>query len=305
MNGIICINKPADFTSFDVIAKARGITRERKMGHAGTLDPMATGVLPIFLGSSTKAIGLLEDETKEYIASFKLGFVSDTEDIWGNVSSTCKVTCSADDVSAALEHFKGKIKQIPPMYSAVQVNGKRLYDLARAGVTIERKAREIEIFSLELLDVAAENEYVIRVECSKGSYIRTLCSDIGKFLGCGAVMTSLIRTRSCGFTLDDCTTLEALQEIRDCSGKFPIFPLENAFSSLPKLTVAQTQAVRFVNGAPLALNRLRQKVFGDTALFAPDGLFLGIGQIREDSLVVKKVLVSREEFAQRYDYQCF
>lgn len=305
MNGIICINKPQDFTSFDVIAKARGITRERKMGHAGTLDPMATGVLPIFLGSSTKAIGLLEDETKEYIASFKLGFVSDTEDIWGNVTKKNEVNVTSADVLAVLDRFKGKISQIPPMYSAIQVDGKRLYDLARSGVVIERKAREIEIFSLNLLEEKPENEYVIKVECSKGSYIRTLCADIGEALGTGAVMTSLVRTRSCGFTLEDCVTLDELQKIRDNEGEFPVFPLENAFSSLPKLTVAQTQAVRFVNGAPLALNRLRMTVTGDTAIFAPDGLFLGIGKIRDDSLVVKKVLVSREEFAERYDYQGF
>ncbi len=305
MNGILCINKPADFTSFDVIAKARGITRERKMGHAGTLDPMATGVLPIFLGSSTKAIGLLEDETKEYIASFKLGFVSDTEDIWGNVTSCGEVQVTTSEVLAVLARFRGKIKQIPPMYSAIQVDGRRLYDLARSGIVIEREAREIEVFNLELLEEKPDNEYVIRVECSKGSYIRTICADIGAALGVGAVMTSLIRTRSCGFTLEDCTTLEELQKIRDNDGEFPILPLEIAFSSLPKLTVAQTQAVRFVNGAPLSLNRLRSTVLGDTALFAPDGLFLGIGKVSGDSLVVKKVLVSREEFAQRYDYQGF
>lgn len=296
MNGIICINKPVEFTSFDVIAKVRGIVGERKMGHAGTLDPMATGVLPIFMGGATKAIGVLEDQTKQYRATFRLGITTDTEDIWGNILTTTPFTVCKEEVLYTLSRFRGKINQVPPMYSAVQINGQRLYDLARQGIEVERTPREIEIFSLELVSCDEKaGEYTVDVDCSKGTYIRTLCADIGTALGCGATMTSLERVRSCGFTLADCTTIEELQRIRNEGGEFPVIKTERAFSHLPRLRVTQPQARRFSNGAPLSADRLISPPSGRCAVFSPDGTFLGIGDNRDGELKVAKLFIIRED----------
>ena len=214
MTGIICISKDKDITSFGVVAKVRGITRERKAGHTGTLDPMATGVLPVMLGGATRFLDYLPDSDKGYRAGFVLGKTTDTLDITGNVTGEYEVHAGKEDVEAALGKFRGKISQVPPMYSAVSVDGKRLYDLARQGIEVERKARETEIKELKLVS-AHDNEYIIDVVCSKGTYIRTLIDDIGKVLGCGATMTSLERTLAMGFKTEECVTLAELQHRRD------------------------------------------------------------------------------------------
>ena len=196
--GILCIDKPEGFTSFDVVAKLRGIARERRVGHAGTLDPMATGVLPLFFGRATKACDILPRQDKRYLASFKLGVTTDTQDITGTVLS--EQTPDADEarVRAAAAGLVGDIMQTPPMYSAVRVNGQRLYELARRGVEVERAARPVTVYSIDFTacDVQA-NTFTIDVHCSKGTYIRTLIADIGAALGCGAVMTALRRTMAC------------------------------------------------------------------------------------------------------------
>jgi len=212
INGIINIYKEAGFTSFDVVAKLRGITKQRKIGHTGTLDPDATGVLPVVLGNATRLVDMLTDKKKEYVAEFKLGITTDTQDISGSLLSTKEVNVSADQVRHAIESFVGDISQIPPMYSAIKVDGKRLYELAREGKEIERKSRpvtihEIEIISIELPIVK------MRVGCSKGTYIRTLCHDIGEKLGCGATMTSLVRTKSGQFSIDEAYKLSEVEEI--------------------------------------------------------------------------------------------
>ena len=215
LNGIICVNKPPEFTSFDVIAKMRGIMRVKRLGHAGTLDPMATGVLPVFVGRATKACDILPDRDKVYRAGFKLGLVSDTQDIYGTVSegkSAADIT--AEQVKDALGGFVGDIMQVPPMYSAVMINGQRLYDLARQGVVVEREPRPVTVFSLELLEYDEGTcSGSLEISCSKGTYIRTLINDVGDTLGCGGVMTSLVRTKACGFSLEDCVTLEDLQKL--------------------------------------------------------------------------------------------
>ena len=211
--GIIVMYKPQDWTSFDVIAKARGIMGTRKLGHAGTLDPMATGVLPIFIGRATKAVDMQIIKDKEYIAIFKLGLNTDTGDITGEVINERPVNVTKDDVLAEMEKFKGEIQQYPPMYSAVKVNGQPLYKLARQGVTVERKPRKAIIKELVMTDCnQAENIYTIRVVCSEGTYIRTLVEDMGENLGCGAVLTQLTRTKACGYSLEDTITLEELQQ---------------------------------------------------------------------------------------------
>ena len=213
MNGIICLDKPQGFTSFDAVAKLRGILQTRRLGHGGTLDPMATGVLPIFVGNATKACDIMPDNTKSYRAGFRLGQVSDTQDVTGTILAEYQKEVPQEDILAVIPEFTGKIMQLPPMYSAVQVNGKRLYDLARQGIEVERTPREIEVFSIDLADYdESAREGVLEISCGKGTYIRTIINDIGERLGCGGIMTSLVRTSSGGFTLADCHTFEELQQ---------------------------------------------------------------------------------------------
>lgn len=295
MTGIICINKDKDITSFGVVAKVRSITRMKKAGHTGTLDPMATGVLPVMIGGATKFLDYLPDSDKGYRASFILGKTTDTLDITGNVTGEYDVNATKEDVKNILSDFRGVISQIPPMYSAVSVDGKRLYDLARQGIEVERQAREVEIKKLELVE-ADGNEYIIDVICSKGTYIRTLIDDMGRKLGCGAVMTSLQRTLAMGFTLDDCVTIEQLQDIKDNSLDFEdvIIDIEKIFSSYKSITVTDAQARRFSNGGALALDRLRKKL-GDGLyrVYNPQGEFLGLGKadFEKQELAVKRLLV--------------
>lgn len=214
INGIINVYKEAGFTSFDVVAKLRGIAGQRKIGHTGTLDPDATGVLPVVLGNATKLVDMMTDKKKEYIAEFILGKVTDTQDISGEILSECDVTCTEQEVKEAVMSFVGDIEQIPPMYSALKVNGRRLYELAREGKEVERKSRPVTIHDIEILNISVPN-VKMRVECSKGTYIRTLCNDIGEKLGCGATMTSLVRTASGQFRIEEAYRLSELQKLSD------------------------------------------------------------------------------------------
>ena len=207
-NGIIIIDKPAGWTSMDVCAKLRGILHEKRVGHAGTLDPMATGVLPVFVGQATKAVSFAENGRKVYEAVLLLGRVTDTQDTRGETLEERAVTVTADDVRAALPRFLGEIEQIPPMYSAIKVNGQKLYDLARQGKEVARKPRRITIYDLALTEDMGGGRYALRVECSKGTYIRTLCHDLGQALGCGGCMAALRRTEASGFGIGEAVTLE-------------------------------------------------------------------------------------------------
>ena len=211
-NGIIIIDKPAAWTSMDVCAKLRGILKTKKIGHAGTLDPMATGVLPVFVGQATRAVSFAESGRKEYVAGLRLGLVTNTQDTSGETLETHPVAATADDLRNLLSRFTGEINQIPPMFSAIKVGGKKLYELARKGQEVERKSRAVTIYELELLEQTGESEYLLRILCSKGTYVRTLCHDIGEALGCGGCMSSLRRTMASGFTLADAVTLEDVQE---------------------------------------------------------------------------------------------
>ena len=216
-NGIIIIDKPQGWTSMDVCAKLRGMFHEKRVGHAGTLDPMATGVLPVFIGRATRAVEFAAGSDKEYIAGLKLGVVTNTQDTTGEVLEQRPVAAEREDVVRVLSQFTGLIEQLPPMYSAIKINGKKLYELARKGQEVERKPRPVTIHALEILDQAPaqETDYLIRVACSKGTYVRTLCHDIGQALGCGGCMSSLQRVKAAGFTLADSVTLEAVQEAVD------------------------------------------------------------------------------------------
>lgn len=258
MNGVLCINKPEGYTSFDVIARLRGMTKTRKIGHTGTLDPMATGVLPVLFGRAAKACDMLPDQNKRYTAVMRLGVVTDTQDRTGAVLQKGTVTATLAQVEAVLEHFRGIQMQTPPMYSAVQVGGVRLYDLARRGIEVERPARQIEVSMLELLSAdEAENLYTLDIACSKGTYIRTICHDIGQRLGCGAVLESLCRTEACGFMLSDCLTLDEVQSLADAGEvEARLMPTEMLFSGLPKLYLTAQQSHYFFNGVRLDTHNL-------------------------------------------------
>lgn len=298
MTGIICVNKPKDITSFGVVAKVRGITREKKCGHTGTLDPMATGVLPIMLGGATKLLNYIPDSDKRYKAHFVLGKTTDTLDITGKVLTESEVVANEDDVRSVLSEFRGLVSQIPPMYSAVSVDGERLYDLARKGIEVEREARQVEIKQLELLP-SENGEYVIDVRCSKGTYIRTLIDDIGRRLGCGAVMTQLERTEASGFTLADCVTLDELQKRRDESLGFDdiVHPTDEILSPYSAVYVSEAQAKRFANGGALDINRIKKTLeSGLFRVYSPDGLLLGLGEADLDSceLKVARLITKRD-----------
>lgn len=292
MTGIICINKKPDITSFGVCAKVRGITGEKKCGHTGTLDPMAEGVLPVMLGGATRFLDFLPESDKGYRASFMLGKTTDTLDITGNITAEYPVEASEQDVLDVLDGFRGKIKQIPPMYSAVSVHGKRLYELARQGVEIEREEREAEIRRLELVK-ADHNEYMIDVICSKGTYIRTLIDDLGRRLGCGAVMTALVRTSAMGFSLNECVTLEELQQRKNQNTGFDdiLIPVDKALDYYDAISVSAAQSTRFKNGGALDRSRLKKKLKDNMVyrVYSQNGDFLGLGQADKEELIIKRV----------------
>lgn len=279
MNGIICVNKPQGFTSFDVIAKLRGIMKIRRLGHGGTLDPMATGVLPVFVGTATKACDIMPDNTKSYRAGFKLGQATDTQDITGEVLTSTDMAVTRETLEGVMPSFVGDIMQLPPMYSAVQVNGQRLYDLARQGVEVERTPRQIHVDRLELTGYIEETrEGVLEIYCGKGTYIRTIINDIGEKLGCGGIMTSLVRTSSGGFTLEDCFTMEEIQQAADENRlEELILPIERVFETLPKLRLNEVQTRMYKNGVKLDISRVhRIKADADTySVYGYDGGFIG------------------------------
>jgi tRNA pseudouridine55 synthase len=281
--GILCINKPAGFTSFDVIAKLRGILKIRRLGHTGTLDPMATGVLPVLVGKAAKACDILPDHDKIYEAGFKLGITTDTQDITGTILNQKNAGAVTEEkLKNILYSFTGNIMQIPPMYSAVSVNGKRLYDLARQGIEVEREARPITVYSLELLSYdSSENTGTLRIACSKGTYIRTLINDIGEALSCGGIMTSLIRTKACGFTLNDCTTFEELQKTADLGGinESILLPVEKLFSGLPAIWLYDEQERMYRNGVKLDINRIKYTDDSDRYCIYGNDRFLGTAYI--------------------------
>lgn len=248
INGIINVYKEAGFTSHDVVAKLRGILKQKKIGHTGTLDPDATGVLPVCLGSGTRLCDMLADKSKEYVAVMRLGVVTDTQDMSGQILKQEQVSCSEKEVSDAILSFVGEYNQIPPMYSALKVNGKKLYELAREGKEIERQARKVYINNIDILSI--ELPLVkFRVACSKGTYIRTLCQDIGEKLGCGAAMDSLQRTRVGGFVLEHAYTLSEIETMaKEGSILEKVIPVDFVFSSLPKAVVKKEFRKRIDNG---------------------------------------------------------
>ena len=280
-NGIIIIDKPAGWTSMDVCAKLRGILHEKRVGHAGTLDPMATGVLPVFVGQATKAVSFAEGGKKVYEAVLLLGRVTDTQDTTGETLEERAVTVTADDMRAALPRFLGEIEQIPPMYSAIKVNGQKLYDLARQGKEVARKPRRITIYDLALTEELGNGQYALRVECSKGTYIRTLCHDLGQALGCGGCMAALRRTEASGFCIGEAVTLEdAARE-----GEALLRPLDSLFRAYPAFTIPHaTLEKKCLCGNPLRVS-LADGIY---RVYGCDGTFLALSEARAGLLTSKR-----------------
>lgn len=280
LNGVINVYKEKGYTSHDVVAKLRGILKQKKIGHTGTLDPEAEGVLPVCLGNATKLCDMLTEKRKEYIAEFLCGVVTDTQDMTGTVLSRSKTDLTEEAVRTVIMSFLGESDQIPPMYSACKVNGRRLYELAREGKEVERKARRITIYELEILGMELPN-VTIRVLCSKGTYIRTLCHDIGQKLGCGAAMQSLLRTRVDRFTLADARRLDEIEEFweKDEIGRI-LLPVDAMFETLPAITVTPFFLTALQNGNPLYLRQIKGKsgwMDGEqTRVYDEAGKFYGI-----------------------------
>ena len=282
-NGIIIIDKPAGWTSMDVCAKLRGILKTKKIGHAGTLDPMATGVLPVFVGQATRAVSFAEGGEKEYVAGLRLGRTTNTQDTEGQTLTQAPVTVKREELEAVLPRFTGEISQIPPMFSAIKINGQKLYDLARQGKEVERKARAVTIFALEVVEQVSETDYILRIRCSKGTYVRTLCHDIGQALGCGGCMFSLRRTMAAGFTLDESVTLEQMQE----GGEALLRPTDSLFRDRPDYRLkTEKQEERCRNGNPFFIQENLPE--GEYRIYGREGAFLCLSRLQGDTMTSLK-----------------
>ncbi|MEY8316258.1 tRNA pseudouridine(55) synthase TruB [Oscillospiraceae bacterium 50-58] len=283
-SGILVVDKPAGWTSMDVCAKLRGIFHEKRVGHGGTLDPMATGILPVFIGRATRAVEFAEKSDKEYIAGLKLGVITNTQDITGEVLERRPVQVSREQLEAALEQFRGDIMQVPPMYSAIKINGKKLYELARKGREVERPARLVAIKSLEILEQQGEDLYAIRVRCTKGTYIRTLCHDIGQALGCGGCMSFLRRTMAAGFTLEDAVSLERTQAEGDPASL--LLPVDSLFAGRPVLMLKSAETEKKIrNGMTAVLPELSP---GEYRVYAQNREFLALCRAQGGKLTTIK-----------------
>lgn len=271
-SGIIIIDKPMDWTSMDVCAKLRGILKEKRVGHGGTLDPMATGVLPVFVGQATRAVEFAEKGKKEYAAGLRLGLVTDTQDVTGTALDHCEPAVSREMLVGVLPRFTGEILQIPPMYSAIKIGGKKLYEIARKGGEVERSPRPITIYELELLEQTGPTEFTLRCLCSKGTYIRTLCHDIGQALGCGGCMSSLRRTMAAGFALSQAVSLEDVQE----RGAALLLPTDSYFTEYPAFHLStERQERRCRNGNPVEAPACPD---GTVRVYGREGDFLCLSQ---------------------------
>lgn len=269
MNGIILVDKPQNWTSHDVVAKLRGVLHERRIGHSGTLDPLATGLLVVFVGRATRAVEFAEADSKEYIAGLRLGVSTDTQDITGNIVAESAALPDEAALREALGRFIGDIEQIPPMYSAIKIGGKKLYELARRGESVERAPRKITVSAIDIAGRDGD-DYILNISCSKGTYVRTLCSDIGEALGCGACMSSLRRTRAGVFSVDNAHSLADIEAaVREGRLSDIILPVDTLFASFPKLTVSQSAAKRLKNGNIIKISAEdgEYKVYSDSDEF--------------------------------------
>lgn len=274
MNGILLIDKPRDWTSHDVVGKLRGILRERRIGHSGTLDPMATGLLVVFIGRATRAVEFAESHEKEYLASLRLGMETDTQDITGNVLHTCERPVSREELERTLSLFRGEIRQVPPMYSAVKVGGKKLYEIARKGETVERAPRNVTVFKLDVQG-ETDGDWQLDIACSKGTYVRTLCHDIGQALGVGGAMSALRRVRAGRFSIEDALTLEQVQQAADAGrAEQLLLPVDTLFYEYDAVEIAAKDESRVRNGGTFSCG----VPDGTYRIYAETGEFLALGR---------------------------
>ena len=290
MTGILPVKKPQKFASFDVIGKLRGVTKTRKIGHSGTLDPMATGVLPLFFGGATKCCDLLPNEDKRYVADIKFGIVTDTQDTTGRVLKESESRVTEGEFAEVMSGFIGKQMQTPPMYSAVKINGRPLYDLAREGKVVERAQKEIEVYDIKLLEFDEHAQTAkIKVSCGKGTFIRTLINDMGEKLGCGASMSALERTMAAGFELSECFTISEIEEMmKDGTFEEHLMPVERLYNALPRLVLDDFDKRLYRSGVPLELQKRGWGgISGNIAVFDEGGMLLGISFMDEEANELK------------------
>ena len=290
MTGILPVKKPAGFTSFDVIGKLRGVVKTRKIGHSGTLDPMATGVLPLFFGGATKCCDLLPNEDKRYVADIKFGIVTDTQDTSGRVLKESESRVTEGEFAEVMSGFIGKQMQTPPMFSAVKINGRPLYDLAREGKVVERAQKEIEVYDIKLLEFDEHAQTArIEVSCGKGTFIRTLINDMGEKLGCGASMSALERTMAAGFELSECFTISEIEEMmKDGTFEEHLMPVERLYNALPRLVLDDFDKRLYRSGVPLELQKRGWGgISGNIAVFDEGGMLLGISFMDEEANELK------------------
>ena len=280
MNGIILIDKPQDWTSHDVVAKLRGILHERRIGHSGTLDPLATGLLVVFVGRATRAVEFAEADSKEYIAGLRLGLSTDTQDISGNVIAECSDLPDEGAVRRAVNSFIGDIEQIPPMYSAIKIGGKKLYELARKGQSVERAPRKITVSSIEIIGREG-GDYLLKITCSKGTYVRTLCNDIGASLGCGACMSSLRMISAGAFSVESAHSIDEVENAANEGQLVDIMlPVDTLFSALPELKVTESTANRLKTGNIIKISAAD----GDYRVYSDSAEFLLVGKAENGKL---------------------
>ena len=275
MNGILLVDKPTDWTSSDVVAKLRGLLHEKRIGHSGTLDPMATGLLVVFVGRATRAVEFAESQEKRYLASLRLGISTDTQDVTGNRLSGIPREISEAELEEALSLFRGDIQQIPPMYSAIKVGGKKLYEIARRGGEVERKPRAVHIRELKLLGRGGE-DWLLDVTCSKGTYIRTLCHDIGETLGCGGCLSALRRIRAGEFSIENAFTLDAIREAAERGeAEGLLIPVDSLFQEYSALNIDARgeERIRCGNSFPVSAAE------GDYRVYGPNGAFLALARV--------------------------
>ncbi len=288
MNGIILLDKPMGKTSHDMVYFVRRLTGIKKVGHTGTLDPDATGVLPVCIGKATKVCDMLTVSDKTYEAELALGKTTDTQDASGNVLSEKEVNVTAEDINRTVEEFIGEIEQIPPMFSAIKKDGKKLYELARQGITIEREARRVTIYSIDVLGFDLTNNIIkIRVHCSKGTYIRTLCEDIGNALGCGGYMLSLRRVSSGGFSIDECKSCEELTALKECQelDRY-IIPVDDVFKCYESVVLDDFLSAKLKNGIKIRRKGLILDML--YRVYSKNGEFLAISRYNGSELVLEK-----------------
>lgn len=293
--GVLAVHKGEGMTSHDVVNKVRRLYNTKRVGHAGTLDPLATGVLVVLVGRAAKACEYISSDRKTYRATLRLGLTTDTEDITGETLTKSENIPDGETVKAVCSEFVGELKQIPPMYSALKVNGQKLYDLARQGVTVEREARDITVFALDCEATDTHTDYILTVTCSGGTYIRTLCADIGAKLGCGGVMATLERAEACGISLDECHAIEELEKMSEDERQNILLPTERLFDDLDAVKLPAFFEKLFRDGCPIYQKKIKTgySVGSRIKICSENGKFFALGEVveREEGTAIKSVKI--------------